>query len=95
MATSMPDLSTRQPEPAWTPDRVRALGVTTDLRTAGSVLSIKETKAYALAAAGAFPVPAIRAGGRWVVPVAPILRLLGLETTVAAELAPVPAGGAV
>lgn len=66
------------PAAVWTPERVRGLGVATDLRTAGSILGVKQTKAYALAGAGEFPVPAIRSGGRWVVPVAPILRLLGL-----------------
>ena len=61
----------------WTEAEIRQLGVTTDLRTAAAILSIGETKAYQLAKSNKFPVPLIRPGGRYVVPVQPILALLG------------------
>lgn len=65
----------------WTADEVRALGVTTDLVTAGSILRIGRTRAFELAQAGQFPVPVICTGTRYVVPTAPLLALLGLVDT--------------
>jgi len=62
----------------WTVEAVRALGVYTDLVTAGAVLGMGRTKAYELARAGLFPVPVFRHSRRYVVPVAPIQRLLQL-----------------
>lgn len=62
----------------WTEGKVRELGVRTDLRTAADVIGIGETYAYRLARQGEFPVPAIRVGREWVVPVAGLLKLLGL-----------------
>jgi hypothetical protein len=64
----------------WTAAAVRALGVYTDLVTAGSVLGMGRTKAHELARMGCFPVPVIRHGRRYVVPVAPILHLLHLDS---------------
>jgi hypothetical protein len=61
----------------WTPEAVRDLGMTTDVETAASILGIGRTKAYELAKADEFPVPLIRVGRRYVVPVPAILRLLG------------------
>jgi hypothetical protein len=49
----------------------------TDVETAASILKIGRTNAYELAKAGAFPVKVIRIGRRYVVPVQPILALLG------------------
>ncbi|MFG1887638.1 hypothetical protein ACGFIR_07190 [Micromonospora sp. NPDC049051] len=60
----------------WTVNRVRALGVTTTLATAASVLRISRSQAYRLAATDAFPTPLIRAGRRIIVPVAGLLQLL-------------------
>jgi hypothetical protein len=60
----------------WTPDAVRALGVHTDLVTAATLLGMGRTKAHELVRAGRFPVPVLRHGRRYVVPVAPILQLL-------------------
>jgi hypothetical protein len=62
----------------WTAAAVRALGVRTDLRTAASILGIAEGTAYRQAQAGTLPVPVLRLGGRWVVPMQPILDLLGI-----------------
>ena len=60
----------------WTIERVHALGVTTTLATAASVLGISRSQAYRLAADDTFPAPLIRAGTRIIVPVAGLLRLL-------------------
>jgi hypothetical protein len=63
----------------WTAEAVRALGVHTDLVTAGALLGMGRTKAHELARTGRFPVPVLRHGRRYLVPVAPILHLLQLE----------------
>jgi hypothetical protein len=79
---------TADPTPAtrrvWSEDEVRALGVSTDLVTAAAVLGIGRTTAHALARAGRFPVPVLRIGRRYRVPVAPILQLLALPAAGAA-----------
>lgn len=61
----------------WTHEAVRALGMTTDIETAASILGIGRTKAYELAKSGNFPVKVLRIGHRYVVPVPAILQLLG------------------
>jgi hypothetical protein len=64
----------------WTPDQVRALGMTTDLETAASVIGIGRTLAYDLARTGDFPVRLLRLGRRVLVPVAALLEYLGENT---------------
>lgn len=71
-------MTTDRPRP-WTAEAVRALGVHTDLVTAGALLGIGRTKAHELARTGRFPVPVLRHGRRYIVPVAPIAQLLGLD----------------
>ncbi len=68
--------SRRAADDVWTVERIRALGVTTTVATAASVLGISRSQAYRLAATGAFPAPLIRAGARIVVPVVGLLRLV-------------------
>ncbi|WP_235433607.1 MULTISPECIES: hypothetical protein [Protofrankia] len=71
-----------RPTPArgqWTAADVRGLGVITDVVTAGSVLDIGPTKTRELVRAGRFPVPVIRHGERYVVPVRGLLDLLGVS----------------
>jgi hypothetical protein len=65
--------------PAWTPEAVRALGVRTDVPTAGAIFGLSRTQAYEAVKRGDFPVTVIKVGRRAVVPVAPILGLLGLD----------------
>lgn len=60
-------------------DEVRALGLVTDVVTAGACFGLARTKAHELVRAGQFPVPALKVGGRWVVPVAPIVAALSGE----------------
>ena len=63
----------------WTRERLLALGVRTDLVTAGAALGIGRTTAYALARRGAFPVPVLKLGEKYVVPTAPLFELLAVE----------------
>jgi len=64
----------------WTRDDVLALGVKTDVPTAGAILgSLCKDEAYRMVKRGDFPVPVLRIGRRLVVPVAPILELLGIK----------------
>ena len=68
----------------WTAEEVCALGVRTDLVTAGSVLGLSRGQAYELNKRGEFPVRVLRLGSsRFVVPVADLLVLLGITEPVA------------
>lgn len=60
----------------WTPARVKALGLTIDIETAGNVLGIGRTSAYQLAKNNQFPVPVIRAGTQYRVPTYGLLEAL-------------------
>lgn len=59
-------------------DEALSLPVMVGLERAARALSIGRTKAYELAQAGLFPVPVQRVGSRYLVPTAPLLRLLHL-----------------
>lgn len=63
----------------WTVEAVRALGATTDVETAGSILGVGRTTAYMLAKSGRFPVRVLRVGHRYVVPVRGVLDALGVK----------------
>ena len=60
----------------WTIKQVRALGAATRLVTAASILGVGRSTAYTLAQMGKFPVPLIRLGTRYIVPVHALLKLL-------------------
>ena len=64
------------PQPAWTAEQVRRLGTTTDVVTAGQILGLSRNTAYRLARLGQFPVPVLRAGAQYRVPVAGLLAAL-------------------
>ena len=64
--------------PEWTEERIRALGLLTDLPTAASIFGLGRALAYELAKNDDFPVPVIRVGSRYRVPVAAILAALRL-----------------
>lgn len=74
------DIDAADSPPPWSRERVCALGVTTDLLTAAAILRVKRTKAYRLAKTGTFPVPVVRIGRTYVVAVAHLVDLLGLDT---------------
>jgi hypothetical protein len=64
----------------WTRKAVEALGVKTDVPTAGAILAgLGRDESYRAVKRGKFPVPVIRVGRRMIVPVQPILDLLGLD----------------
>ncbi|HEU5128365.1 MAG TPA: helix-turn-helix domain-containing protein [Glycomyces sp.] len=63
----------------WTLERVKALGVMTNVETAAQVLGIGRTVAYRLAKDGEFPVQVLRIGHSYRVPVLRLLELLGAE----------------
>lgn len=70
---------------AWTTEDVRALGVRTDLTTACRiVIGCGKNKAWQLFHAGELPFPALRCGRNVVVPVRPLIKLLGLEDQISA-----------
>lgn len=69
----------------WTEAEIRALGVRTDLVTACSIMyDDRRTKAYERGRTGDVDFPLLRRGRKYIVPVAALLELLGLEK---------PAGG--
>jgi hypothetical protein len=64
----------------WTEEEIRALGVRTDLVTACAIVyGVSRTTAYERFRRGELHFPALRLGHRVVVPVRPLLELLGLE----------------
>ncbi|MER7859176.1 helix-turn-helix domain-containing protein [Amycolatopsis japonica] len=71
--------TTAAPSPAWSRERLAALGVTTDLMTAAHMLGIGRTTAYKLARNGTLPVPTVRVGRNYRIAVAPLIELLGLD----------------
>lgn len=66
-----------KPEP-WTEDAIRALGPFTTLLTAADIFGLSRAFAYRLANDGDFPVPLIKIGATWRVPVAGILAAAAL-----------------
>jgi hypothetical protein len=64
----------------WSTEQIQALGVTTDIVTAGAVLGIGRTTAYRLARTNQFPVPVLRVGNQYIVPVAHLLKAVGLHS---------------
>ncbi|MGW3808701.1 helix-turn-helix domain-containing protein [Micromonospora sp. NPDC005113] len=82
--TRTPSLNAAPAETAtarrWTEVDVRALGVTTDVVTAGQILGLSRNTAYRLARAGTFPVPIIQAGHQYRIPVAGLLAALHLTS---------------
>ena len=66
---------------AWTAEEIRSLGTRCDLVTAGRILGVGKNKVWELYHSGQLPVPALKLGRRVVVPLAPLLDLLGLSDT--------------
>lgn len=53
--------------------------LTVTLREAADVLNVGHSTAYSAVRADEFPVRVIKIGGRYVIPVKPLLELLGLD----------------
>jgi hypothetical protein len=62
----------------WTADRIRALGLVTDIATAARIFGLSRAAAYDLAKREQFPVAVLKFGIRYRVPVAAILQALHL-----------------
>jgi hypothetical protein len=69
------------PTAAWTPERIRALGTVTTVPTAAAIFGLSRSVAYDLIKTGGVPVPVLRFGGRYRIPVAAILTALHLPVT--------------
>ncbi|GAA1646659.1 helix-turn-helix transcriptional regulator [Catellatospora bangladeshensis] len=63
----------------WTAERIRALGVITDLATAARILRIGRTRAYQMARTGTFPIAVATGARKYAVRVIDLLRYLHLE----------------
>lgn len=68
----------------WDESRVRALGLTTDLRTACQIFGIGINYGYQKAAKNELPFPVLRYGRVYKVPTAGLLKALGIDDDVAA-----------
>ncbi|MEU8606447.1 helix-turn-helix domain-containing protein [Actinoplanes sp. NPDC048791] len=62
--------------PAWTPERIRALGTVTTVPVAASIFGLSRSVAYDLIRTEKFPVPVLRFGSRYRIPVQAILAAL-------------------
>jgi predicted DNA-binding transcriptional regulator AlpA len=72
-----PSPATDAPWPeVWTEQRIRGLGLVTDVATAARIFGLSRAAAYDLAKRGQFPVTVLRFGSRYRVPVAAILQAL-------------------
>jgi hypothetical protein len=63
----------------WTVADIRALGVTTDLVTAGEILGIGRSKSYELARRDEFPVRMLRIAGRYRILTADLITFLRID----------------
>jgi hypothetical protein len=74
--TSSKQSTTESPTAAWTADRIRALGTVTTVPIAAEIFGLSRSVAYELIHADGFPVPVLRFGSRYRVPVRAILAAL-------------------
>jgi predicted DNA-binding transcriptional regulator AlpA len=88
-SSSRPQPPTPDPRPAapptWTADRINALGPVTDVPTTAAIFGLSRSVAYDLIRTGAFPVPVLRFGSRYRIPVAAILTALHMNHTTSAD----------
>ncbi|MGI5180157.1 helix-turn-helix domain-containing protein [Dactylosporangium sp. CA-152071] len=66
--------------PAWTAERIRALGTVTTVPTAAAIFGLSRSVAYDLIKTGTFPLPVLRFGRRYRIPVTAILTALHMPT---------------
>jgi hypothetical protein len=67
---------TRSSTAVWTADRIRALGTVTTVPVTAQIFGLSRSVAYDLIRTGGFPVPVLRFGHRYRVPVRAILAAL-------------------
>ena len=73
VADDPPPVARRRSTNPWTIDKIRSLGISTDIETAASIFGLSRTVAYDLLRRGQFPTHTFMVGRRIVVPVRPIL----------------------
>ncbi|MFG2045326.1 helix-turn-helix transcriptional regulator [Dactylosporangium sp. NPDC048998] len=66
----------RQAATSWTAESIRALGAVTTVPVAGAIFGLSRSVAYDLVKRNQFPVPVLRFGHRYRIPVAAILTAL-------------------
>jgi transcriptional regulator with XRE-family HTH domain len=71
-----PGTSEQASETGWTPEAIKALGATTNVRTAATVLGIGERLAYESIKRGDWPTRVLRLGNRVLIPTHDLLSLL-------------------
>ncbi|MET8147831.1 helix-turn-helix domain-containing protein [Actinoplanes sp. NPDC049668] len=76
--TQPSDVHERSGDTIWTVERIRALGLVTDIATAARIFGLSRAAAYDLAKRDQFPVTVLRFGTRYRIPVAAILQALHL-----------------
>ncbi|QOV97238.1 MerR family transcriptional regulator [Rhodococcus pyridinivorans] len=64
---------------AWTAEELRAQGLTVPARVAFEAAGIGETHGYRLAKSGELPFEVLKIGRKYRVPVASLLKCLGIE----------------
>lgn len=67
-------------ELVWTEERIRALGTVTTVPIAAAIFGLSRSVAYELIKGNAFPIPVLRFGSRYRIPVAAILTALAITT---------------
>jgi len=65
--------------PTVTAEEIKSWGISTSIENAARVFGLSRTVAYDLLRRGEFPTATFKVGRRIVVPIAPILRLFGVE----------------
>ena len=85
-AQSNPDQTTIHGATQWTADTIRTLGTVTTVPVAASIFGLSRSVAYDLVRTGQFPVPVLRFGTRYRIPVAAILTALHMPLGPADDL---------
>ena len=78
MTTRTPPTTGTSSTAAWTSERIRALGTVTTVPIAASIFGLSRSVAYDLIHTDRFPVPVLRFGRRYRIPVAAICQALHL-----------------
>ncbi|GAA5200769.1 hypothetical protein GCM10023322_79350 [Rugosimonospora acidiphila] len=71
---------------SWTAERIQALGTVTTVPIAAAIFGLSRSVAYDLIKTDQFPVPVLRFGSRYRIPVAAILAALHLPTSPTGDL---------
>lgn len=78
-AQPIPDQTSSRTTETWTEERIRALGTVTTVPIAAAIFDLSRSVAYDLIRTGGFPLPVLRFGSRYRIPVAAILTALHMR----------------